>query len=1033
MARVQGIVVDTRRPLVVLSRNKMPVNLGRAGYEDSPENPFPALPYDAENVLPTPLGYKSAFAPTPLWREYEEGPEPEPPGTGLDNATFQDIFTYQTITGWKITVGLSEGGFWLYNHSAEIVSTNDPDIDHSIDYWKRVATVFEETGIKFLWTRCTIDNRVFCYHQGDSSIHVLVDYADYLQWKDLPGTEVLFESEFYQMAVLRRTFNFLNPEGQVGIFKADNRLGFWDTDNSVAWSNALDKFDFTPSATTFAGSTKFSSVAGNITMIKQHGRGFVIYSTASITLITPANTNERWTSTPVFSQLGVLYDTQVTLAADDTTHFFWASTGGIYKLSNGKAEVYEPELSNFFKGEGRIVSLKMLCGTHLFVELTGWDIVDSGANRYGRLVFDGAGNPLIINPAPRYTDPSFTKGFPYSWVTYAGGGIPDIDLVDYEPIEGVQLPSPSAGEALIPCYTGWTFVLPGGISDVSEITWDATSNEEFDVSSWPEIPGYTFYHADEGKFTSYKAISAERCTRFNPDTSFLSYEAGPIVSPPGARFIDKAGLDYHEILVKAIDDLVALRNRFQDLLLARADIGTDFTPPDPLSNKVFLRVKVDVLPFPGVHPRPIPTPPDPRPTYSTPSDTYMIPNVIVDVEMQVEEDGCVQKIIAYVADYVVNKDRVMWVEDEQVEGDFNCANPEQNDPDKFTYYAHCPRLYFFELGTSAIFEEVPGSRREVVVFQCEVSGFGYFPYGGFSFRKTHSRSIFKPCEPVHKPRSVFIMGDAKTELEEIEPDIVLVNYTYDSSTNYDPGSNFSRLTTQSYGQWYPSTPGYPDMRPIFANFGKGIMSPYYPIYIRSYVKDLALDKWGVYSDAHTLLFDLIPANRTEGTTFQGNLTYYTQDVLNMGAVYTYTHADGNDENSWLAGKPVVLMPFNNWSKIAYGKIGLSRAGYTDIIGASFNIGLRNYDAGSPYNLSTNVTIAGSLNNLNFTDDLQAGPENFSNSRTFNLTQSQNVNIPFTVTGRWITIFLQGCFDISDIVLYGKRVGRVRFEPPPPEA
>ena len=64
-----------------------------------------------------------------------------------------------------------------------------------------------------------------------------------------------------------------------GIFRANGRLGFWDSANSVSWSSLFSFIDFTPSLETLAGFATFNDVLGRIVTIKASGSGFIIYST----------------------------------------------------------------------------------------------------------------------------------------------------------------------------------------------------------------------------------------------------------------------------------------------------------------------------------------------------------------------------------------------------------------------------------------------------------------------------------------------------------------------------------------------------------------------------------------------------------------------------------------------------------------------------------------------------------------------------------------------------------------------------------
>lgn len=1009
MGTNRGMYLELRRPLLILEPNGMPVNLGRAFYEDRPEEPFPVVPFKALNVMPTPLGYKSFFQPVGFYRDNPDTPDPT---EGLQNVNFQDIFAYQTINAYNITIGLAEGGIYAYSSTYD-----DSVISDALQYWTRIREVPLETGVKILWTRCVLDNIVYMYHQGGDYLYAIVDYSEY-QERTTNDPEVIgvFSDDFYQFGIIAKKPTFLNMEGQIGIFKADNRLGFWDTDGSVAWSSAINKYDFKPDATTFAGITKFTSVAGNITTIKSSGRGFVIYATASVVRVDPASSSERWTSTPILTTVGVLYPEQVTHGAADTTHYFWANSGGIYEFSGVTAKPYEPELSNFFKSQGPITYLKYLAGKYLFVDISYRDVVDSGAKRYGRVVYDGRGNPFIANPPPRFDDPEYNAPFPISLIQQASGKAPDLGLGDYEP-EVFGFPNPRLDEVLIPCYTGWKFIMPNGIEHPeAQIGWDLASAVPLNPSAWPTAPSWTFARDS----VQYKVTSVSKLTKLSPDPQYFSYEAGPIVSPPGARFIDVAGDDFMTIVLESIRDVVEIADRFNVLLASSPTIGSVLTPPDGLSDSNWLRLVVEPEPFPGAaYPYPIPDRPDPYPDAVLPIDPVEAKNIIKSIEYVIEEDGCVIKIKAKVVDVIIGEEVTFAVTEEKTESDPNNAGC-------YRYYDASIGLYYFDLSASSTMREVPGSEREVTIFQCEVSGYGYFPYGGFSFRKTHSRSIFKPCEPA---------GTTSATVPNDDLIYKIANNPVTTTLEYDPAADIRPYENQGFWEhnlkplttFVPSTPGYPDTGYQWANFGKGVYNPYYPTMIKAYVKDMNLDKWGVYSDAHRLLFDVLPVNRSErpiladSGSVSGEVSIISQDTSNIGAIFQANGLKPIQDTIQFNGLPVLLMPFNNHSSITYGKIGLSRAGFTRLTGGSFNLGgFSPNDEGF-----VNVTIRASYNNANYTL-LDSNFDDVSQKVSFDLLGSKADEVPFTLDGRWFTITLQGHFDTQFMSLYGHDAGRMRF-------
>lgn len=1011
----RGLYIETRRPLLILDPKGMQINLGKTPREDAPETAIPAVPYEAINVLPTPFGYKSAFYPAKFFRD---NPNTEDPLDGLDKVLFQDIFTYQTVNAFPISVGLAEGGIYLF-------CSYEGTFDADLRYWTRVQPVEEMPGTKTLWTRVVLDNIVYMYHQAEDLLYAIMPWADYQQFlANNSSAEAIYESEDYQFGIAAMQPTFLNMSGQVGIFKADNRLGIWDTDGSVAWSNALNKFDFKPDATTFAGSTKFSAVAGNITNIKQAGRGFIIYATSSITRVIPASSSERWAATPIAKDIGVLYYDQVAAGPNDNVHYFWATTGGLYQIADGVLQPYESELSTYFKRLAPVINVKMLGGTHLAIGISDKDIADSGATRHGRLVFDGKGNPFITNPPPSFNDPNYNPGFPLNLLQQASGMAPNFGIEDFDPT-GEPFPSVADEEALIPCYTGWKFMYPFGINTMEDIKWDNGSTQLLDsaeVAAMGRFKGWTWTPKDGHPVTTdYLLGLVTYSTRFSPDSAYWSYEAGPIVSQPGARFIDLAGDDFTNVLLESFAKLNDMHERSMELLVGRTSGGS---PIGGLGGLVNIKlgdpdlasVGLTADPFPsGKWPLPIPTRPDPYPgNASTNAMNIIIPNLLVDLNFVAEEDGCILKIVATTASFKTNIDWTINITSETAKLDA--------EPGYYTTIGS-GATEFAWTALRAPYEEVPGTRETVTVFQCEISGYGYFPKGGFSFRKTHSRSIFKPCEPADSGSSTsFDPAEAANTITNNPPITTLMYSGYSiPPPNFNYG--YDKDSVNALTPFVPSIPGYPDTDIQFATFGKGIFEPYYPSYIMAYMKDLLQDKWGVFSEAHSLLFDTLPVNRVERPLIVGDSVNYgvelTQNTLNMGCVYLATSSPYFEALIDRDRLPCILMNFNPYSKIVYGKIGLARAGYTRLTGASIGLGTENFYQDGKVNL----TFRSSFNNVNYKILEQY---NDKSELSFDLTNSRIAEIPFTLDGRWFTITLQGQFDIQYMTLYGHEAGRMRF-------
>lgn len=185
--------------------------------------------------------------------------------------------------------------------------------------------------------------------------------------------------------------NTLNMAGQLGIFKAGSRLGFWDSDNSISWSGLDDKFDFVPSLITLANAgQKFDDVIGKIVTIKQSKENFIIYSTKSIVYI-QRNITEAfiWKSIPITNKTGIAYPKEVTTGTIDTEHFAWTGMG-LMRIENNTYEIIVPGVVDFLREAKEPVYLSLLQNRYLFLQLINPDYV------YGKVSFQTEIIPPII-------------------------------------------------------------------------------------------------------------------------------------------------------------------------------------------------------------------------------------------------------------------------------------------------------------------------------------------------------------------------------------------------------------------------------------------------------------------------------------------------------------------------------------------------------------------------------------------------------------------------------------------------------------
>jgi hypothetical protein len=201
--------------------------------------------------------------------------------------------------------------------------------------------------------------------------------------------------EYDSYALQTQTPNTLNMLGQLGIFKAGSRLGFWDSENSISWSGLDDKMDFVPSLTTLASAgQKFDDVIGKIVTIKQSKENFIIYSTKSIVFI-QRNITEAfiWKSYPITNKTGIAYPREVTTGTVDTEHFAWTSMG-LMKIDAMSFEIILAGVTDFLKESKDPVYLSLLQNRYLFLELISPDYV------YGKVSFQTQvtpGSALVLD------------------------------------------------------------------------------------------------------------------------------------------------------------------------------------------------------------------------------------------------------------------------------------------------------------------------------------------------------------------------------------------------------------------------------------------------------------------------------------------------------------------------------------------------------------------------------------------------------------------------------------------------------------
>ena len=329
-------IIDITRSYVPGDPNAFPENLISTQSQDGEEKAPPVSPFEGYNFMPTPYGYKSYFGTTARLN------------VPVVPARAQFILSYQSGEYVNNLIALCEDGIWIIDPTS------------SANTWKPVVTHTFNTAVFEEWTWCIIENSLYCYKQGHANVYHTSDV------NDVPNG--------LGISIVATTPTFLNMAGQMGIFKAGTRLGFWDSANSVSWSSNLDLNDVTPSLENLAGNTIFGAVIGRITHIREHGEGFIIYSTKSIVGVSfDASSNMLWDSHTISNVCGVAVGREVTQGSSNSEHFAY-TTAGMYRIGgyNGLTKQHEfqqvaIELSDLLKEYQLPVYLDCMEGRYLYL------------------------------------------------------------------------------------------------------------------------------------------------------------------------------------------------------------------------------------------------------------------------------------------------------------------------------------------------------------------------------------------------------------------------------------------------------------------------------------------------------------------------------------------------------------------------------------------------------------------------------------------------------------------------------------------
>jgi hypothetical protein len=360
-------MVDLTQSYLPIDPDTFPKNLYYTVAEDAPDKGLPILPYDGFNFLPTYYGYKSYF------------------GHGIflgvsalslpSGERIQEVITFQ-LGDYRTLLLVFTTNKMYYNLASEGGSS-----------WKEVTS----TETQFPWTYAYLGSSLYFYKGGANPIHSInstaLTYTSAASWSVAFGTHTPVVG----------TTSILTAD-MYGIFRANGRIGMWNTSNGVFWGGFFERFNFTPDTSTQAGQATFKSVKGNILHIEEQGDGFLIFSTRNIVGVRPTgDASVLWDSSTVSDSAGIIWRYNV-CRGREVGDFLVYSTSGFIQIGsyNGLEKKYAitsifPELYDFIKEQRAPVRLALINGRYLFISSADRALLDGNAYRDFNGAYDFVG------------------------------------------------------------------------------------------------------------------------------------------------------------------------------------------------------------------------------------------------------------------------------------------------------------------------------------------------------------------------------------------------------------------------------------------------------------------------------------------------------------------------------------------------------------------------------------------------------------------------------------------------------------------
>lgn len=330
-------VVDLTRSFLPMDPETVTTNLMVTAGEDSPERILPTMAYEGYNFLPTAYGYRSYFDVTPRINI-----------NSLTVGGCDYVIVFQRNDYSVRLVALCNDGIY----------TADPTTA-SVSWTKSVSMTALSPGTYKQWSFCIIENDLYIYRQAETTV-----------------SKLSFAGTFSTI-----TPSFLNMSGQMGIFRANGRLGFWDSANSVSWSSNLDFSDFTPAIETLAGNAIFNDVLGRIVSIRAFGNGFVIYSTKNITGVSYNTSGSMlFSADTIVENAGIWDSKQVCTGVSDEEHYACTNTGIKHIARGFQVKEVFTALYDYLKQSRDPIAVDFIQGRFLFLNVIDTRFITGAVN-----------------------------------------------------------------------------------------------------------------------------------------------------------------------------------------------------------------------------------------------------------------------------------------------------------------------------------------------------------------------------------------------------------------------------------------------------------------------------------------------------------------------------------------------------------------------------------------------------------------------------------------------------------------------------